>query len=109
MPARMFETDLLAMLDAEAARLAREADRGLPSDPVPTCPEWTVRDLVTHLGGVHRWAAAVDADAHFVAPADDDDLHPWFVERSSTLIHALRAAPDDLQTFVFLKNAPPAK
>ena len=119
MPARMFETDLLAMLDAEAARLAREADRVLPSDPVPTCPGWTVRDLVTHLGGVHRWATAIvadgrttnvdDPDAYFVAPAEDDGLLPWFVEGSSTLIDALRAAPDDLRAFVFLRNAPPAK
>lgn len=27
--------------------------------PVPTCPEWTVRDLVAHVGQEHRWAADV--------------------------------------------------
>ena len=27
-----------------------------PDGTVPTCPEWTVRDLVRHMGGVHRWA-----------------------------------------------------
>ena len=26
--------------------------------PVPTCPGWTVRDLVTHQGLIHRWATA---------------------------------------------------
>src|SRR6266704_1004706 len=27
-------------------------------DALPTCPDWAVRDLVGHLGGVHRWAAS---------------------------------------------------
>ncbi len=22
---------------------------------VPTCPEWTLRDLAVHVGGAHRW------------------------------------------------------
>ncbi|WP_395726137.1 maleylpyruvate isomerase family mycothiol-dependent enzyme [Nakamurella sp.] len=119
MPHRLPQADLLATLDTEAARLALEADRVLPSDPVPTCPGWTVRDLVTHIGGVHRWAAAIvtqrrtaptdDVDEFFEAPDDDDGLLPWFVDGSSTLIRTLRAAPDDLSAFVFLKNAPPAK
>jgi hypothetical protein len=26
-----------------------------PQAPVPTCPEWTVRDLVTHVGPGHRF------------------------------------------------------
>ena len=26
--------------------------------PVPTCPDWTVLDLVAHQGMVHRWAAS---------------------------------------------------
>lgn len=115
----MSQPDLLATLDAEVIRLAREADRVLPSDLVPTCPGWTVRDLVTHLGGVHRWATSIvaqgrtaisaDTDALVAAPADDDRLLPWFVEGSSTLIRTLDAAPDELRAFVFLKNAPPAK
>lgn len=42
--------------DANAFRaVAMEADL---SAPVPTCPEWTVIDLVHHLGGVYRWVCA---------------------------------------------------
>ncbi len=26
--------------------------------PVPTAPDWTVRDLIAHQGMVHRWAVA---------------------------------------------------
>lgn len=111
--------DLLATLDAEANRLAREAGRVLPTDPVPTCPGWTVRDLVSHLGGVHRWATSIvahgrtagpeDVGAFFAAPADDEELLPWFVHGADALVHTLRAAPDDLRAFVFLKDAPPAR
>ena len=32
---------------------------------VPTCPEWRVRDLVRHMGGVHRWATGYVADAPY--------------------------------------------
>ncbi len=34
-----------------------------PDAPVPSCPDWAVRDLVRHTGGVHRWATGVVADA----------------------------------------------
>src|ERR1019366_6282326 len=27
--------------------------------PIPTCPEWTLRQLVTHVGRAHRWAAEI--------------------------------------------------
>ncbi len=26
---------------------------------VPTCPDWTVRDLARHVGSLHRWAASI--------------------------------------------------
>ena len=38
---------------------------------VPTCPEWTLLDLVQHLGAVHRfWAAAVNAGPAAAPPAE---------------------------------------
>ncbi|HEY7815880.1 MAG TPA: maleylpyruvate isomerase family mycothiol-dependent enzyme [Nakamurella sp.] len=119
MPLRLSQADLLAALDSEAIRLAREANRVMPADPVPTCPGWTVGDLVTHVGGVHRWATTIVAQGltanpeddreFFAGPPDQVPVLPWFVEGSRALIQALREAPDDLRAFVFLKNAPPAK
>src|SRR6266498_239736 len=44
-------------LEAEAGRIADavyDADLALR---VPTCPEWTLVDLVQHVGAAHRWAA----------------------------------------------------
>lgn len=34
----------------------RREGRLLVDAAVRTCPGWVVRDLVRHLGGVHRWA-----------------------------------------------------
>ena len=28
---------------------------------MPTCPDWTLRQLITHVGRAHRWAAAIVA------------------------------------------------
>jgi hypothetical protein len=31
---------------------------------VPTWAEWVTRDLIRHMGGVHRWATSFVAEAH---------------------------------------------
>ena len=52
-------------MDFRAALLDQTRDFGEligsadPSTHVPTCPEWTVHDLVTHVGSGHRYAADV--------------------------------------------------
>ena len=44
----------LAYITAETGRL-RDALRGADLDMiVPTCPEWTLRTLAGHVGGLHR-------------------------------------------------------
>ncbi|MEG8182706.1 maleylpyruvate isomerase family mycothiol-dependent enzyme [Nocardia terpenica] len=50
--ALLSETDLLG-------EFFRAAD---PAQPVPTCPGWTLADLITHVGLGHRWVAALIAD-----------------------------------------------
>ena len=45
-------------LRAEGERLAEAAGWAGLEAPVPTCPGWCIADLLTHVGGVHRWAAA---------------------------------------------------
>lgn len=47
--ALLTETDLLA-------DLYRDSD---PTTPVPTCPGWTLAQLVAHVGGGHRWTATL--------------------------------------------------
>jgi uncharacterized protein (TIGR03083 family) len=47
----------LAALRIDRDRLAALDGADLDA-PVPTCPGWTLRDLVAHTGTVHRWAVA---------------------------------------------------
>lgn len=75
---------------------------------VPTCPEWTLLDLVHHLGGVHRrWAATVaagPADARPAetasegapaAPREPEALLAWSAESTEQLLSALRESGPD--------------
>ncbi|MET7665988.1 maleylpyruvate isomerase family mycothiol-dependent enzyme [Streptomyces sp. NPDC005463] len=93
--------DLLALVQDRSAAL-RSSVAGSPDlgVRVPSCPDWSLRDLVEHLTEVQRfWAAAVVAGPSekppVVAPADDT-LPAGLLARSAAatqeLIAALRAA-----------------
>ncbi|WP_405458007.1 maleylpyruvate isomerase N-terminal domain-containing protein [Streptomyces sp. NBC_00101] len=76
---------------------------------VPTCPGWTLFDLVEHLGGGDRfWAAVVGAGpadvppadalavrAAVAAPAERDALLAWSAESTRLLLDTLREAGPD--------------
>jgi len=49
----------LAEIRASAARLADIVSTHDPDLPVPTCPDWSLRQLAAHVGRVHRWAAEI--------------------------------------------------
>ena len=110
--------DRVALLAEEGARFVAAVERGDPSATVPSCPEWTLRELVHHTGGIHRWATRVvaerspepiDEELEAIAggwPADED-LAPWFRAGHALLVGALRSAPDDLECWSFLRAASP--
>lgn len=73
---------------------------------VPTCPEWTLRQLTTHVGRAHRWAAEIVATRSPVSIPfrqvpdgrlpDDQGEHPaWLRAGAGRLIEALGSAADD--------------
>lgn len=104
-----------ALGDACAVLRSNAVVAGLDAE-VPTCPGWTVRDLVAHQGLVHRWAAAYlsgrrpDADALVLAEADAaPDLLDWFDAGMVELLNVIAAAPADLQVKFFLPDAPPPR
>jgi uncharacterized protein (TIGR03083 family) len=110
----MDTAELLDQLDADGARLADAAASAGWDAPVPGT-RWDVRRLVTHTGGIHRWATATVAgglsqpdpavsSAVGKGPADDE-LIEWFREGHAGLVAALRAAPNDLRAFTFLRGA----
>jgi uncharacterized protein (TIGR03083 family) len=101
--------DYIAAISYEASTLAEAAQRiGLDAH-TPTCPGWQVRDVVGHLGGVHRWATSFVRDAvtdpgdvELEQPPGDDELLPWFYDGFAALVEALQKAPDDLECWTFL-------
>ncbi|MFF2349930.1 maleylpyruvate isomerase family mycothiol-dependent enzyme [Kitasatospora sp. NPDC058115] len=109
--------EITAHLDAlrrEGTLLGDAAARTDPAAPVPTCPEWRLRDLVLHIGQVHRWVTGtvrdrlpvpMDAERQRAAwgpEPDDADLVDWFRTGHATLVDTLTAAPADLDCWTFL-------
>ncbi|MCG5435838.1 maleylpyruvate isomerase family mycothiol-dependent enzyme [Micromonospora foliorum] len=97
--------DLLRLMDDRSIAF-RTAVAAAPSLDVrvPTCPEWTLYDLVQHLGeGRRKWAAIVaagPADAPPaisapVAPREHEALLAWFAASTEELLAALRKAGPD--------------
>jgi uncharacterized protein (TIGR03083 family) len=109
--------DHLEALALEGALYIAAIERGDPDAVVPSCPEWSLRELVHHTGGIHRWAtrivserAAGPIDESLEAVAGgwpgDEDLAPWFRAGHALLLDALRGASDDDEIWAFLRTAP---
>ncbi|OKH98143.1 hypothetical protein A6A06_28420 [Streptomyces sp. CB02923] len=107
-------TDFTAYLEQDGQLLADAAEQAGADAPVPTCPEWRVRDLLTHTGRVHRWATGHVEHGHrrpVPPPADpelpDEQLPDWLRDGCRTLMRALRSAPADLSCWTFLPAPSP--
>ena len=115
MPTRLTPDQHLDGLRAAVVGFVRYAERAGLAAPVPTCPEWTVLDLVAHQGMVHRWAAAIvrgevpddDEVAGFdTAGRTSSDPVGWLRDGSVEVTRAITEAPPDRESFVFLNDAP---
>jgi len=98
---------------ATLAEIARTHDADLP---VPTCPDWTLRQLDTHVGRVHRWAAEIvrtrsreripfnsAPDGRY--PAEPSERAAWLVAGADRLIAAVDAAGSE-PVWAFSQLAP---
>lgn len=96
--------ELLRLIDERSAAF-REAVAAAPDldARVPTCPEWTLFDLVRHLGeGRRAWAATVAAGPDATgkaalpgdpaAPREREALLAWSAASTRQLLDALREA-----------------
>ena len=102
---------LINRLESDGKLLIAAARRAGWDAPVPGT-EWDVRQLVTHTGGIHRWAADIvtTCSTTFDTPAgeavgsgpEDDELAEWFENGHVALVATLRAAPADLECATFL-------
>jgi uncharacterized protein (TIGR03083 family) len=84
--------------------LLREHLKGADlSVTVPTCPDWTLRDLAVHVGGAHRWVEHIvrtkateeiqeSQVPGFAGPEDDDPaaLDAWLAEGAEQTAAILR-------------------
>ena len=112
MPTTLTTDQHLAALRDAVSAFARASQHAGLDVPVPTCPDWTVRRLIGHQGMVHRWAAAnlrgrtIEIDATERAGRRAASPVDWLRDGAIDLVAAITAAPDDVQTVVFLNDAP---
>ncbi|MGH3565011.1 MAG: maleylpyruvate isomerase family mycothiol-dependent enzyme [Pseudonocardia sp.] len=96
--------------------LTRAAD---PLTPVPTCPDWTLRQLAAHLGRGDRWAATIVARrAESVIeprtvldgeqPADPGEAADWLTGGVRLLVDAVDGVSPETSVWTFLGPRPAA-
>lgn len=98
--------DSIVAIRRESDRFYAVADSADPALPVPSCPEWTVADLVWHLGEVH-WFWATDVEMRATDPDDVERTKPqrpadyagviaWGRLQAERLLRVLESTPDDV-------------
>ena len=104
--------DVLRYIDAESTAAAATILPETLDARVPSCPDWSLTDLIWHLGRVQRfWAKTVyagDAEPEFPAeegaPDDADDLDAWFRASTRELLDALQAVAWDVPAWTWWKE-----
>lgn len=111
--------DHIAALQEQGLMLANAASYAGLDAVVPTCPGWRMRDLVRHIGYVHRWAAGyvtsqvtemvpdlTEAEQLSAGPADGE-LAEWYRAGHADLVTALRNADLAMSAWTFLPAPSP--
>ena len=89
--------DPIAVIENESVRILELGRSGDLGEPVPHLGRWKVRDVVAHLGGVHRWATRVLTERSMAGPGftksrlDGSMLCDWFEEGAASLVETMRA------------------
>lgn len=107
-------TEFVETLRLDGGLLADAAEEAGLDASIPACPDWQMRDLVTHVGRVHRWAAGIVTQGvqQATRPAEapdlaDDELVNWLREGHHHLVLALHSAPQDLKAWTFWPGSSP--
>jgi uncharacterized protein (TIGR03083 family) len=97
-------------VERETASILAAARAGPLDSLVPTCPDWTVADLIGHLGNFSGWWYHNLCDALGRPRTDaremptDDTLVDWYEERGSQLIDLLRMSRSDLPAWTWVPS-----
>lgn len=94
-----------AAIEAEVTRIIELVASAEPATPVPTCPGWTIADLIKHHGTTHRWMTHLmrtgatervwSRDVPLDLPPDARDYPAWLAASAATSSATLRAADPD--------------
>jgi uncharacterized protein (TIGR03083 family) len=105
-----------ALIDETGAfgELVRNADQ---DTPIPTCPDWTIKQLFRHVGRGNRWAAQIVADRRDEAldprevrdgrpPDDPDAAVEWLNDGAQLILDAVDAVGADTPVWTFIGPQP---
>ena len=93
-------------VERETSAFTRTLMRGDADAQVPSCPEWTLRDLAKHVGGVQGfWTHVLAEGTGRPKPAFDDEPGPsaglWLVQIGGFLVNELKAASADTKVWTW--------
>jgi uncharacterized protein (TIGR03083 family) len=97
--------DHRAAVAAESERFVALVTGADPDTPVPTCPGWTLTDLVRHAGSVQRWFAVLlrqrvqepprSRDVDLRLPEHADGYAAWLAESATVAADAFATVDPD--------------
>ncbi|WP_035844987.1 maleylpyruvate isomerase family mycothiol-dependent enzyme [Kitasatospora azatica] len=97
--------DHRAAVAAETARFAALVKGADLATPVPSCPGWTLAELVKHAGSVQRWFSVLlhariqqpprSRDVDLRLPAEQDGYPDWLAESASVAAEAFAVTEPD--------------
>ncbi|HSR15674.1 MAG TPA: maleylpyruvate isomerase family mycothiol-dependent enzyme [Gemmatimonadales bacterium] len=98
---------LLEALRVQGSLLFRAATRGMQAN-VPSCPGWTVGDVVGHVGGIHRHKELVvrtlaqeEPRERAEPPEDPEDRLAWYAEGLDLLLDTLETADPEARVWTW--------
>ena len=96
-------------VEQQTSAFARALMKADADAQVPTCPDWTVRDLAKHVGGVLGfWSHVLAEGMGRPKPDFPEDPGPaptmWFTTVASALVGELRAASPDTEVYTWNPN-----
>ncbi|MDV3129555.1 maleylpyruvate isomerase family mycothiol-dependent enzyme [Mycobacterium sp. 21AC1] len=90
---------------------------GDPATPVPSCPDWTLKQLFRHVGRGNRWAAQIIEDRRHTEldprevpdgkpPDDPDGAMAWLNDGAELVVKAVDRVGADAKVWTFLGPKP---
>ena len=98
--------DYVEAVERETAAFARALMKGDAGAQVPTCPDWTLRDLAKHHGtGMGFWVHVLCEGTGRPKPEIQDEPGPaltlWFTQIAGLLVAEFKATPPDTEVWTW--------